>query len=110
MAAVMAFSGVPARHGRRRSGHGHLAQFTGEPRIARCTEMTAEPVERIAHRQYRSLLYDTGHGFACQISAAYCAMVRSLENFPEPATFRMALRAHASGSAYKSHSRWSASR
>ena len=41
----------------------------------------------------------TGHGFASQISAAYSAMVRSLENFPEPATFRMTLRAQASGSA-----------
>ena len=29
-------------------------------------------------------------------------MVRSLENFPEPATFKIALRAHASESAYKS--------
>src|SRR4051794_2263320 len=37
--------------------------------------------------------YATGQGLACQISAAYCAMVRSLENFPEPATLRMALRA-----------------
>ena len=32
--------------------------------------------------------------------AAYSAIVRSLENFPEPATFRMALRAHASASEY----------
>src|SRR5206468_3470635 len=36
----------------------------------------------------------TGHGFAPQMSAAYSAMVRSLENFPEAATFRMALCAH----------------
>src|SRR5271166_4096063 len=41
-----------------------------------------------------------GHGLTFQISAAYCAIVRSLENFPEPATFRMALRAHWSESAY----------
>ena len=32
-----------------------------------------------------------------QISAAYSAMVRSLENFPEPATFKIALRAQSSG-------------
>src|SRR5271169_3108885 len=41
-----------------------------------------------------------GHGFTFQISVAYSAIVRSLENFPEPATFKMALRAHPSGSAY----------
>jgi len=45
-----------------------------------------------------SLLYDTGHGFAAQMSAAYSAMVRSLENFPAPATFKMALPVHAFGS------------
>src|SRR6516162_7634883 len=39
----------------------------------------------------------TGQGVAFQIPAAYSAMVRSLENFPEQATLRMALRAHASG-------------
>ena len=43
--------------------------------------------------------YFTMQGFAFQISAAYSAMVRSLENFPEPATFKIALRAHPSGSA-----------
>src|SRR5262249_41191110 len=48
--------------------------------------------------------YGTGQGFAPQISAAYWAMVRSLENFPEPATFKIAFRAHASSSAYSSHS------
>jgi hypothetical protein len=31
---------------------------------------------------------------ASQISAAYSAMVRSLENLSEAATFRIALRAH----------------
>src|SRR4029450_10295963 len=49
---------------------------------------------------HRSLRHTVGHGFTWQMSAAYSAMVRSLENFPELATFRMALRAHASGSAY----------
>src|SRR5882757_9759783 len=46
----------------------------------------------------------TGHGFTPQISAAYSAMVRSLENFPELAMFRMAFRAHSCGSAYSSSS------
>jgi hypothetical protein len=41
----------------------------------------------------------TEHGSAFQIFVAYSAMVRSLENFPEAATFRIALRAQASGSA-----------
>ncbi len=54
--------------------------------------------------------HGTGQGFACQMSAAYSAIVRSLENFPEPATFRMALRAQASLSAYSVVSLWSASR
>ena len=53
---------------------------------------------RDRHRAARSLR--TGHGFAFQISLAYSAIVRSLENLPEPATFRIALRAQASGSAY----------
>src|SRR4051794_5712591 len=47
-------------------------------------------------------LYGTGHGFTSQMSVAYSAIVRSLENFPEPATFKMAFRAQASGSAYNS--------
>ena len=54
--------------------------------------------------------YGTGHGLAFQISAAYCAIVRSLENFPEPAMFRIPLRAHWSWSAWSSHNRRSASR
>src|SRR5262249_50297759 len=41
--------------------------------------------------------HPTGHGFAPQISAAYSAMVRSLENWPECATLRIAFRAQASG-------------
>src|SRR5215472_880632 len=49
---------------------------------------------------HRRLHHDTGHGFTCQMSAAYSAIVRSLENLPEPATLRIALRAHAPGSAY----------
>lgn len=48
---------------------------------------------------------DTGHGFAFQMSAAYSVMVRSVENLPEPATLRMAIRVHASGSAYSCSNR-----
>ena len=54
--------------------------------------------------------YTTGHDFAVQISVAYSAMVRSLENFPEAATFKMAISAQSSGLAYRSHTRSSASR
>ena len=48
--------------------------------------------------------YRIGQGLACQISAAYSAIVRSLENCPELAMLRIALRAQPSGSAYKSSS------
>jgi hypothetical protein len=54
--------------------------------------------------------YEIGHGFAFQMLAAYSAIVRSLENFPDAATFLMALRVHASGSAYKCVNRSSVSR
>jgi hypothetical protein len=55
-------------------------------------------------RQWRNILggvclYCTGHGFTPQMPDAYSAMVRSVENLPEPATFRMAFRAQARGSA-----------
>lgn len=43
--------------------------------------------------------YGTGQGRAFQISAAYSAIVRSLENRPEPATFRIAFLAQPSRSA-----------
>lgn len=39
-------------------------------------------------------------GRVCQISCAYCAIVRSDEKPPMPATFRIAMRAHASGWRY----------
>src|SRR5208283_936979 len=44
--------------------------------------------------------YGIGHGSAPQISAAYWAMVRSLENLPLLATFRIAFFAHSLGAAY----------
>src|SRR5262249_48864724 len=51
------------------------------------------------------LLHSTGHRFTFQMSAAYSAIVRSLENFPEPATFKIAFRAQASDWAYNSRNR-----
>ena len=51
------------------------------------------------------LAYGTGHGSTFQMPAAYSEIVRSLENFPEPATFRMAFCAQALGSAYNVASR-----
>jgi len=43
-----------------------------------------------------TLRYGTGQGAAFQMSALYSLMVRSLENIPELATFRMAMCAQAS--------------
>lgn len=54
--------------------------------------------------------YDTGHGSTFQMSVAYSLIVRSLENLPELAIFRIALRAQSSDWAYSSTSRRSASR
>src|SRR5262249_43288702 len=48
--------------------------------------------------------YETGQAWTFQIAFEYSAMVRSLENLPEPATFKMVLRAHAGVSLYNSHS------
>src|SRR5882724_1257689 len=59
---------------------------------------------------HRRLHHDTGHGLTCQMSDAYSAIVRSLENFPELATFTMAARAHAPESAYSAQRAPSASR
>ena len=58
----------------------------------------------------RMVGYGTGHGFTSQISDAYSAMVRSLENGPELAILRMAVRVQPSRSAYRVSSRRSASR
>ncbi len=49
--------------------------------------------------------YSVKIGSACQISLAYSAMVWSLENLPDAARFRIALRDHAGWSAYNSPSR-----
>lgn len=66
------------------------------------------PSRWAGERLARLPTYGTGQGFACQISAAYCAIVRSLENLPEPATLRIALRAHALRSVYSAQSARSA--
>ena len=48
--------------------------------------------------------YSVKNGPAFQISLAYSAMVRSLENLPDAAMFRITLRVHAGWSAYNSPS------
>src|SRR4029453_15385335 len=53
--------------------------------------------------------HSTGHGSACQMSLAYSALVRSLENFLDAAILRTALRDQFSWSAYSSPSRVCAS-
>src|SRR5262249_13182752 len=63
------------------------------------------PRQRRNGRGRMFFFYGTGHGFISQISDAYSAMVRSLENFPELATFKIAMRPHIFGSAYVWHSR-----
>src|SRR5262245_60242406 len=60
--------------------------------------------------EHGRLPHDTGHGVTRQMSAAYSEMLRSLENFPELATLRIAFRAHAWGSRYRAHRPRSASR
>src|SRR4029450_3697769 len=76
------------------------------------TLLTPEPkIYMLAHVSPSwPLLHSTGHRFTFQMSAAYSAIVRSLENFPEPATFKIALRDHPTESAQSSHSCWSASK
>ena len=91
--------GVRYSRGIRRSGPATVNPLHRKPSSARWTGVI--PIRR---------RYDTGHGSASQIPAAYSAMVRSLENLPEPATFRIALQAQPCGSAYSSSSRRSASR
>src|SRR5271165_583160 len=78
--------------------HQHLlwSRFACEGRERHCVRFACQWLR----------FYDTGHGSAFQISEAYWAMARSLENFPELATFRIALCAHAPGSAYNAPS-WS---
>jgi hypothetical protein len=60
---------------------------------------TASSAARHATARHATGRHRTGHGRASQTSAAYWAIVRSLENFPELATFRMAVRVQASGRA-----------
>jgi hypothetical protein len=76
-----------------RAGSTSIAFGAGWP--ARGDVVTGAVVVRsIAFAPYRA-----GQGLASQISAAYCAMVRSLENVPEAATLRTAFCAHPFGSA-----------
>src|SRR4051794_9575494 len=57
------------------------------------------PERRAGARPGHVRPYVTGQGFACQISVAYSAIVRSLENVPVLAMLRIALRAQPSWSA-----------
>ena len=50
------------------------------------------------HDLLLGVVHYAGHGCAFQISFAYSAMVRSLENLPDAAMFRIALRVQASWS------------
>src|SRR5262249_722742 len=81
--------------------HGHRG------RLARQRGNRAGPFRVVDHWGVHQEARD---GLGWQMSAAYSAIVRSLENFPELATFRMALRAQASGTAYSAQSFPSASR
>ena len=47
--------------------------------------------------QTHASCHGTGHGFAPHMPVAYSRIVRSLENLPEPAIFKIALRAQSSG-------------
>ena len=79
----------------RRRQRGHMHQHTGGT--------AAGPEWRKRDLMFEEgAVHDTGQGCTFQISVAYWAMVRSLENFPEPATFKIALPAQALGSPYKS--------
>ena len=61
-------------------------------RIGVGIEVWAHPSRRHAVDPERARVESTGQGVAPQIVAAYSAIVRSLENFPERATLRIALR------------------
>src|SRR5579863_5911233 len=65
----------------------------------------ASPAADSLRSCFRGLGQGIGHGSAFQISAAYSAIVRSLENLPEAATLTIALRAQASGVRYSSLTR-----
>ncbi len=96
-------SRAPPRRGMRRTD----PVWSAAPRPSRSSGLPARPRAGAATDHGVGF---TGHGLASQISSAYSAMVRSLENLPDAATFRIALPVHACGSAYRSTSRASASR
>src|SRR5215467_4309233 len=91
----------------------HIAQaYVGSPNLqnvthqSRRTGVAPQIVPAVQHtitsfRSVRLGLYSSGHGCACQMSLAYSAMVRSLENLPAWPTLRIALRAQASGCVYR---------
>ena len=58
-------------------------------------------ISALSHSHSRTI----SHGSTCQISDAYSRMVRSDENFPARATFRMAFRIHPLRSLYAASTR-----
>ena len=86
-------------------GIGHLESIMGN-RAMRLRFLDMEPEEVFAAAK-RLIIQPSPvkNGSACQISLAYSAMVRSLENLPDAAMFRITLRVHAGWSAYNSPSR-----
>ena len=80
---------------------------------ARCaTPLPLPRADLVGAGEIRPLLptpgYFTGQGFAPQISCAYCPIVRSLENLPEPARLRMTFSVHSFGLRWSSQSLLSA--
>ena len=68
------------------NGHAVQARFIGV--VFRC------------HRDQLQSCHGTGQGRTFQISAAYSAMDRSLENLPDAPTFKIVFRVHSSGLTY----------
>src|SRR5262249_25755778 len=64
--------------------------------------LVSDTINRCQNPDSQKVSQFTGQGVTSQIPAAYSMIVRSLENLPEQATLRMALRDQASGSAYNS--------
>jgi len=73
------------------------------PKIGRRHRVVGSPPPSLSKPLVHA--YVTGHGVACQISAAYSLMVRSLEKRPEHATFMIAFWVQPSGFAYSAATR-----
>ncbi len=80
------------------------------PRLFEFGKMAYSSLASGGSARFTRPFHGTGQGVTPQIFVAYCAMVRSLENLPDPAILRIALRAQTSPSAYWAHRAPSASR